>query len=383
LVVVAFWFWCWTSADGEALGIHRSINTRGGDYHSSTWHSIYIILCFILSVPILLSAIFVRWRLRRKQHPSIQFTQFNSVHAIQFSPHTAFSGTQQYIDESPFAMKDMQYNHKRLGLSEQHMAFYLHYLMFTLSLPILLSAIFVRWRLRRKQHSVHAIQFNSVHAIQFSSQAGTQQYIRSFLLHSKTCNIITRGWDWDYQSGTWHSFTLSYVLHFLYPFFFRLTSCGDGFDASSIQFTQFNSIQFTLFNSVHTQHSHAHSSTSRSFLLHSKTNTTHTVQFTHNILRFTAVHRGVSLCIQRRTRHRRKQHSVHVKFNSVHAIQFSSHKAISGTQQYIEEFPFEFKDEHDIAQLYIVGVSYVLEGQHYTSSFHSSFCFCDKFLQLH
>jgi len=178
-------FWCCTSADGKVPGIHHSIHTRGGDYQSSTWHSIiYITLCFTLSVPILLSAIFVRWRLRRKQH-SVHAIQFNSVHAIQLGSHTAFSGTQQYTEEFPFAFKD----------------------------------------------------------------------------------------EYD-------------------------------IDASSIQFTQ---------------------------------------------------------------------------FNSVHALQFSSHTAVSGTQQYIEEFPFAFKDEHDMAQQYIVGVSYVLEDQHDTSSFHSSLYFRDSF----
>ena len=63
-----------------------------------------------------------------------------------------------------------------------------------------------------------------------------------------------------------------------------------------------------------------------------------------------------AICV--RLRLRRKQHS---SFSSRTSIQFSSRYSIQ----------------------YIMGVSYLFEEQHDMSSFHSSFCFCDKFLHIH
>jgi hypothetical protein len=118
-------------------------------------------------------------------------------------------------------------------------------------------------------------------------------------------------------------FTLSYVLHFLYHSSFGYLRAATA--STQAAFSSRNSIQYS---------------------------SRYSIQFTRSILRFTAVHREeFPFCIQRRIQHRRKQHSVH----AIH----SSHTAFSGTQQYIEEFPFAFKDEHDMAQEYIVIVSYV------------------------
>jgi hypothetical protein len=72
--------------------------------------------------------------------------------------------------------------------------------------------------------------------------------------------------------------------------------------------------------------------------------------------------------------------SMQAASSSRNSIQFTHSILSSGTQQHTEEFPFAFTDEYDMAQQYIVGVSYyVFEDHHDTSSFHSSFCFCDNF----
>jgi len=110
-----------------------------------------------------------------------------------------------------------QYKYKMRGLSEQDMALYLHYLMFY-----------------------------------------------TFSTHSSFGFIIA---VWAQEAGIIRAahgivFTLSYVLHFLYPFFFRLSSCGDVFvrrrlrrKQHSVHAIQFNSVHAIQQFTVHTQHS--------------------------------------------------------------------------------------------------------------------------------